>query len=213
LKKISELNRKRKWKLFLNLIKPDKDDTILDVGFNETEYSHVDNFLEKNYQYPEKITALGLKEANEFAYRYPKVNTVKYDGRIFPFGDKNFDICWSNAVLEHVGNREKQIFFIKEITRVSKSAYITTPNIFFPIEVHTRVPLLHYLPKKIFDKILPIFGKSWATGNYMHLLSKKELKDILKEAGVSSYRIIENKLLFFTLDFVIIWGEKTFCSD
>ncbi|HBG49577.1 MAG TPA: SAM-dependent methyltransferase, partial [Cyanobacteria bacterium UBA9971] len=63
MKKISELNRKRKWKLFLNLIKPDKDDTILDVGFNETEYSQVDNFLEKNYQYPEKITALGLKEA------------------------------------------------------------------------------------------------------------------------------------------------------
>ena len=208
MKKISELNRKRKWKLFLNLIKPDKDDTILDVGFNETEYSHVDNFLEKNYRYPEKITALGLKEAKEFAGRYPKVNTVKYDGRVFPFGDKSFDVCWSNAVLEHVGDREKQIFFIKEITRVSKSAYITTPNRFFPIEVHTRVPLLHYLPKKIFDKILPIFGKSWAAGNYMHLLSKKELEYILKEAGINSYRIIENKLFFFTLDFVIIWGEK-----
>jgi hypothetical protein len=47
-------------------------------------------------------------------------------------------------------------------------------------------------------------GKVWATGNYMNLLSKKQVKKILADAQVSNYEIIENKFLLFTLDFVII---------
>lgn len=139
----------------------------------------------------------------KYLERYPKIRTVKYDGKKFPFDHKEFDICWSNAVIEHVGDKDAQIFFLKEMQRVAKRSFITTPNKHFPIEVHTRVPLLHFLPKKVFDKCLLLIGKKWATGNYMNLLSLKELKMILSDAGISNYKIIKNKLFFSTLDFVI----------
>ena len=132
------------------------------------------------------LVALGIHQPLEFISRYPQVKVVKYDGSRFPFKDKEFDVCWSNAVIDHVGNRDKQLFFLQEIKRVSRRAFITTPNRHFLIEVHTRTPLLHFLPKKVFEEYLNLRGKRWATGNNMHLLSIADLKEMLKQAGISN---------------------------
>jgi SAM-dependent methyltransferase len=205
--KISAWNRDRKWRLFLDKIKPTKETKILDVGFNEIEYSATDNYLEKNYEYPENITALGFEnsQGKEFTKRYPRVKAIYYQGGRFPFADQFFDLCWSNAVLEHVGSREKQTEFLREIKRTAKRAFITTPNRYFPIEIHTRLPLLHFLPKVFFDWFARLIGKGWASGDYMNLLSLSELKQLLKSAGIENYQIYKNKFLGFTMDFVVIF--------
>lgn len=205
--RISGYNRKRKWEIFLKIVNPTSKATILDVGFSENEYSETDNFLEKNYAYPQNITALGIETPGKFPKRYPQVKIVKYDGEKIPFKNRSYDICWSNAVLEHVGNKDRQISFLKELKRVAKIAFITTPNKHFPVEVHTRTPLLHYLPKFFFDRYLFFIGKKWAAENYMNLLSLNDIQDLLSSAGISRYRILKNKVLFFTLDFVIIFGD------
>ncbi|MBN1445128.1 MAG: class I SAM-dependent methyltransferase [Candidatus Omnitrophica bacterium] len=204
--KISAFNRKRKWKLFNTLYNPSPETKILDAGFGEYENSPVDNFLEKHYPYPHKITALGISEPREFSRRYPAVTAVRYNGGRFPFEDKSFDICWSNAVLEHVGSREQQLYFLKETARVAKSAFITTPNRYFPVEVHTKIPLLHYLPKRHFDSLMSLAGKKWAEGDSINLLSFGEIKKLLKDAGISEYKIISNRLFLFTLDFIICFS-------
>ena len=201
--RISKFNRGRKWKVFTRQFQVDSKTTVLDVGFNNIEYSEIDNYLEKVYPYPEKITALGVETSEIFKANYPKVNAVIYDGDHFPFPDQAFDIVWSNAVLEHVGDRNKQIQFLKEIKRVGKGAFITTPNKYFPVEIHTRTILLHFLPQKIFYKYLRFIGKKWATDDYMNLLSNNMVVALLEEAGIKEYRIKRNRLFFFTLDFVI----------
>jgi SAM-dependent methyltransferase len=203
--KISAYNRNRKWSLFLKEIAPTRTMRALDVGFSEEEYSSTDNFIEKHYPYPEMLTALGVDFPVKFRKRYPKVNSVHYDGSAFPFEDKAFDIAWSNAVIEHVGDRNKQLGFLREIKRVTKKAFITTPNRWFPIEVHTRTPLLHYLPKKIFDKYLSLVGKQWAAGEYMRLLSYSDIESLLADSGVVDYRILKNMLGGFPLDFVVLF--------
>lgn len=203
--RISKFNRGRKWKMFTKQFPFNNNTTLLDVGFNNIEYSEIDNYLEKVYPYPEKITALGVEAAELFKKNYPKVNAVIYDGDYFPFPDQSFDIVWSNAVLEHVGNRNKQILFLKEIKRVGKTAFITTPNKYFPVEIHTRTAFLHFLPQKLFYKYLNLIGKRWATGDYMNLLSKHMIVKLLEEAGIKHYTIKKNRLFFFILDFVIIF--------
>ena len=202
--KISGFNRRRKYNEFLKYLNPKPEALILDVGFTEEEYSDNDNFLEKNYPYKDKITALGMVEAKQFSFRYPKISAVIYDGKKFPFADKQFDIVWSNAVLEHVGSEEDQIFFLKEIKRVGLQAFITTPNKNFPFEVHTRTFLLHNLPKNIFDSYLNLIGKKWATGAYMNLLNEKKLRKLLDRAGIDNYQIIKNHLAGFVLDLVVV---------
>ena len=201
---ISTGNRRRKYDLFLNVLNPSEQDTILDVGFSNIEYSEVDNYLEKNYPFQKNITALGIDEPDLFQSRYPDVNVIRYDGKKFPFSDKSFDIGWSNAVIEHVGNEEKQILFLKELRRTCNTVYFTTPNRWFPFELHTRLPLLHWLPKRFFDTLLSFTSKKWATNDYMHLLSESKLKKILKKAEITQYRIYRNKFMGFTMDFCVI---------
>jgi SAM-dependent methyltransferase len=202
----SVANRERKWRLFLETIAPSSAMTLLNVGYTNREFSPSDNLLEKLYPYPERITALGIEEPTEYARRYPSVRVVKYDGTRFPFPDKAFDVCWSNAVLEHVGDADRQLLFLSEIARVARRAFVTTPNRYFPVEVHTLTPLLHYLPKDLFDRYLKIAGKGWATGSYMNLLGERDLRHLLEMAGCGGSRIVRNRLLGFTVDFVAVIG-------
>ncbi|HUR11419.1 MAG TPA: class I SAM-dependent methyltransferase [Flavitalea sp.] len=206
-RKISEKNRKGKYEYFLQTMKPDPATNILDVGYTDDDAYDAINFLEKNYPHKSKITALGIEEPVVFRKKHPEVKVVTYDGNIFPFENKSFDIAWSNAVIEHVGDYEKQKFFLSELLRTSKKIFVTTPNRFFPVEVHTRLPLLHYLPKRYFDRILKAIGKKWATGNYMFLLREKDLKKMLKELGITRYSIRYNRFLLFTMDFVLTIEE------
>lgn len=203
--KISAGNRKRKYARFIREFAPGPDLKLLDIGYNDTEYSPVDNYLEKHYPHPENITALGLHEPREFSRRYPMVRAVRYDGTTFPFADKSFDLCWSNAVIEHVGGRAAQVNFLKEIKRVGKAAYLTTPNRFFPVELHTRTCFRHVLvSKERFDRYLHKIGKGWAAGDYMHLLGMRDLRKLLADAGITDYKIRRNRLFGFTMDFSLM---------
>ncbi len=203
--RVSASNRARKWRLFQEIISPQPQWRVLDVGFSDREYSPTDNYLEKYYPYPRQVTALGTDRPREFCQRYPDIKAMQYDGRKFPFPDKSFDLVWSNAVLEHVGNFERQKLFLQEIKRVGRRAFITTPNRNFPIEIHTRTPLLHFLPRPFFESYLKLTGRRWATGDYMHLLTRSRLEALLAAAGINEYRIIMNRWGGFVLDFVIIF--------
>lgn len=201
--KISSFNRKRKYIYFENSTKFTPHSKVLDVGFTNTE-SDVANYIEKNYPYPSNITALGIDEKDVFEKKYPNVKTVIYDGTFFPFPDNSFDIGWSSAVIEHVGNREKQLLFLKELLRTCRTVFFTTPNLKFPIEVHTRTPFLHWMPTPLFEGYLRLIGKKWATGNYMHLLSKKDIITLCRKAGASKIVIHGNRIMGFVIDYSVI---------
>jgi len=188
----------------MRLFKPTEKTTILDVGASEKEFQAHANIIEKKYPYPENITVLGVDEYKAFPERYAKVKVIRYRGGAFPLKDKSFDICWCNAVLEHVGDRPEQEQLLKETCRVSRSVFLTTPNRFFPMETHTRIFFLHYLPKTVFDKFLTAAGKSDKAGNYLHLLSMRDLTNVLARCDITNYRIIKNKILCFTIDFVVV---------
>ena len=53
---------------------------------------------------------------------------------------------FSNAVVEHLEDRERQRSFASEAARVGRRVFLATPNRRFPVEVHTRLPLVHWLP-------------------------------------------------------------------
>lgn len=205
--KISKFNRHRKYLYFLENLIPSQNDRILDIGFTENDYSEEANYLEKQSPYKQNITALGLalgKESSSFKRLFPEVKVVYYDGNIFPFQDKSFDIGWSNAVVEHVGNREKQILFVREMLRTCRIIYFTTPNRKFPFDLHTKIPFIHWLPKKYFDKCLIRLGQGWAAGDYMNLLTENDIIEITRAAGAKTIQIKRNRFFGFTMDFSII---------
>lgn len=173
----------------------------------------MDNFLVKHYPYRSKITALGIGDVSIFEKRYPDVSVVSYDGKIFPFKDKQFDNTHSNAVIEHVGAFDKQLLFLKEMARVANSGMLTTPNRYFPIEMHTKVPILHWMRKKYFDGFLKLIGEKWATGDYMNLLTEKDLRLLVESAGINNHRIIRNRFMGLTMTLTLLWSDNIILSE
>lgn len=205
---ISAKSRARKHAFFIRKLNPTPEDTILDVGVNATEYSDTDNYLERFYAYPRQITAVSLDDVSELAAKYSLSRFVQADGTKLPFQDTEYTIAFSNAVIEHVGDTGAQQAFLNELVRVSERGYLTTPNKYFPFEVHTRVPLLHFLlPKKLFDAFLHKIGKGWAANGYMNLLSKGDLESLAKKSNVSEYTIYQNRFLGFTMTLTLIWKK------
>jgi SAM-dependent methyltransferase len=155
---VSLRSRERKLELLFELLAPGPDTSVLDVGVTDAPFGggSSDNFLEALYPWPERITAVGNTELDMFAAAFPRVRAVRADGRDLPFGDGEFDVGFSNAVVEHVaGGREGQRRFVHELCRVARRVFVTTPNRWFPVEVHTLLPFVHWLPAPARDRLLP----------------------------------------------------------
>jgi len=179
---ISLRSRRRKLALFLEVMGPTPATTVLDVGVDEVSLGDAGgqsgctthNLLEERYPWPERLTALGLHDGARFRERYPQIAYVQGDACALPFADGAFDVVHSNAVIEHVGGRERQEAFVREALRVGRRVFVTTPNRWFPIEVHTRLPLVHWLPEGPAGRAYDLAGKSWAREN--RLLGPSDLR-------------------------------------
>jgi SAM-dependent methyltransferase len=179
---VSLRSRRRKLRLFLDELRPTPATTVLDVGADDVGFGGdggqsgcgTHNFFEELYPWPGRITALGLHEGSGFRRRYPEIEYVQGDACALPFADASFDVVFSNAVIEHVGGRDRQRLFVDEALRVGRRVFLTTPNRWFPIEVHTRLPLVHWLPRAGSDRAYRLAGKSWARDN--HLLGAGDLR-------------------------------------
>ena len=159
--RVSLRSRERKLRLFHELLQPGPETTILDVGATDAAFGggSTDNFFEALYPWRSQITAVGVNALDVFAAAFPEVTVVRADGRDLPFADQEFDVAFSNAVVEHVeGGRVGQQLFVHELCRVSRRVFVTTPNRFFPLEVHTLVPFAHWLPRGVRDRIVRARG-------------------------------------------------------
>jgi SAM-dependent methyltransferase len=156
--RVSMRSRERKLQLFLDLLQPGPETTVVDVGVTDAPFGagSTDNFFEARYPWPERITGVGQTELERFSAAFPQVRAVRADGRDLPFGNAEFDLAFSNAVVEHVaGGREGQRQFVHELCRVARRVFVTTPNRRFPLEVHTLLPFVHWLPKGPRERVLP----------------------------------------------------------
>ena len=79
-----------------------------------------------------------------------------------PFENDQFDICISNHVIEHVGDREAQGRHLGEIRRVLKPdgwLYLAVPNRWAFVEPHFRLPFLSWLPRGLRDSYIRLAGR------------------------------------------------------
>jgi SAM-dependent methyltransferase len=157
--RVSLRSRRRKFELFVATFRPGPETSVLDVGVTDAPFGErPDNFLEAWYPWPERITAVGVTSLERFGEAFPAVTRVQADGRALPFADGSFDLGFSNAVVEHVGDREAQAAFVHELCRVARRVFLTTPNRRFPLEVHTLVPFVHWLPRRLRERALRARG-------------------------------------------------------
>lgn len=164
--------RKRMFDYFRQVMPVTPQATVLDVGVTPDRKLKDSNFFEQFYPYKNQITATSIEDAAFLEEHYPGLRFVQTGGLELPFADRSFDIVFCSAVLEHVGDRASQQKFIEELLRVSRHFFITTPNRQFPIEMHTFLPLLHWLPQPRHQALLRKLGMTfWADTANLNLLS------------------------------------------
>jgi hypothetical protein len=175
--RLGGIARKRIYDLFLELMKPDAGSRILDLGVTDQIDSPSANVLERLYPTRGRIVCAGLCDGSPIKAAYPGVEYVRIGpGQRLPFADEAFDMAFSNAVLEHVGSRRQQAEFVAEACRVARGVFIAVPNRFFPFEVHTGIPLLHYLPNPLFRAILRLSPfRTWSYEENLNYVSRREL--------------------------------------
>jgi ubiquinone/menaquinone biosynthesis C-methylase UbiE len=164
----------------MDVMHPRPDDKVLDVGVTEADWRS-SNFLEARYPWPAQLTAVAPQAMPRFVHNHPDVSFVRADGRELPFADRTFDIGFSNAVIEHVGSRTDQRRFVSEMVRTCRRVFLCTPNARFPVDPHTLLPFVHWLPRGPRNRVLRLTGNArWATEEMLNPLSGRDLRNMFE---------------------------------
>lgn len=130
------------------------------------------------------------------------------------FGDDQFDLVFSNSVIEHVGGPADQKRMADEIRRVGKRYFVQTPNRYFPIEPHFLFPGFQFLPERTKVFLLKRFQLGWfpkaktddeALGyaREIQLLNRREFAALFPEA-----RLIDERVAGLTKSFMAIHDPR-----
>jgi ubiquinone/menaquinone biosynthesis C-methylase UbiE len=154
---------------------------LLDVGGG----TGMNGEFTRLYQRFDSVTLVNLNPPGHDAEAGYNLRIVNADGRSLPFVDKSFDWVFSNAVIEHVGDWEDQNRFAAEVRRVASRGYfVTTPNLYFPIEPHALLPLYQFYPDRLKPFALRISPGYMKEAEHIELLTEKKLKTLFPEAQV-----------------------------
>nr|WP_196220727.1 methyltransferase domain-containing protein [Roseibium hamelinense] len=117
------------------------------------------------------------------------------------FEDKAFEVAFSNSVIEHVGSWANMQRFANETARVAKSYFVQTPNFWFPVEPHARLPIVHWLPNQINYRIhmatkAGFYAKAANVGEAMvsvedaELLDARQMAYLFPDADIKHERVL-----------------------
>jgi hypothetical protein len=198
--------RRRMYARFVSSVRPQADESVLDVGVTSDRTYEFSNYFVAWYPHKSRITAAGIDDATFLEEQFPGVRFVHADGRALPFEDRSFDLVHSSAVIEHVGDRAAQRRFVHELFRVARRAVcLTTPNRWFPVEVHTSVPLLHWLPAPMYRRLLRLIGLHFfADEDNLNLLGTRDLLSLCSDLGLRSVELHRMRLLGITSNLLLV---------
>ena len=206
IKKIISDTRNDFFNIFQKKTKYSKKKTIIDIGTTPS-LDDVQNIILSRIKDNKNITCLSNLNCKILLKKYPNIKKILIgDARNNNLPNNSFDIVHSNATIEHVGSYKNQLLFIKECIRISKKyIFIQTPNRFYPLDFHSMLPFIHWLPKNIHRKILKFVGLNfYSMQENLNLLSIDDLKNFCNKLNIKSYEIIKYKLFFIVSNLILV---------
>jgi len=211
-------SRKSRAQLFYRPLSPTDEDLILDLGGGRGRHFA---------RYFPNLRNVQIADCNPDPLAYAarvygfKTRLVDATGQI-PVADGEFDIVFCSSVIEHVTGPQPealrafkedgrafreaawryQMQFASEIRRIGKRYFVQTPYRYFPIETHSWIPMLGYLPTHVQWRIVRVFNRFWPRKQEdpdWALLSYKDMKALFPDAEI--YR---ERFLLFTKSLIAI---------
>ena len=177
----------------------------LDIGTTNDQDYQSSNFLIKNLKNISEFKSVSDQYIDDNFFS--KILTKSITDNFTNEEIDNFksDLVISNATIEHVGNFENQIKMVKNVAKLARKFFvITTPNRYHPLDFHTKLPFIHWLPKNIHRSLLNFIGLNYfAKEENINLFSEQDLNVCMKESGIKNYEIFYINLLGFKSNFLI----------
>ena len=85
--------------------------------------------------------------------RWPNAHVLTYNGQSLPFPGDAFDMIDSIHVVEHVHDVKAYLDDLLRVLKPGGLCYLECPNRLFPVELHTTIPCVHWLPKNMGDRL------------------------------------------------------------
>lgn len=201
--------RKEMFEIIKKNINLNNINSVLDIGTTSDNSLESSNFLIKQFKsikIKKSISDQKILNDNFFDMTFEGSITENLNDN---FDNLRSDLLVCSATIEHLGNFSSIKKGIDNIVNLSDKYFvITTPNRYHPIEFHTKIPFIHFLPKEFYRKLLEFFGNEFfSKEENLNLLSKKDLINLMSNYKNISYNINEIKLFGFVSNFIIV-GTK-----
>jgi SAM-dependent methyltransferase len=173
---------------------------IIDLGGREVYWDIGADFLER-HRGRIKIHLVNLeydlapvRDAGLFeAHAGDACDARRFDGC-------TFDLVHSNSVIEHVGGWERMVQFADNVRRLGPRYYVQTPNFWFPLEPHFRMPAFQWLPARWRTHLLqmrrlgfydrePDYREARAIIDEIRLLTRHDMAHLFPDADIGMERV------------------------
>lgn len=177
--------RRKRTERFLGLMRLRSGQRIVDLGGLPETWTEIAVPLDVTLvNLPGKLPAT---VPTETTHRFTLVEGDACD--LKHFESNSFDLCFSNSVIEHVGDSSRIEAFADEVQRLAPRYWVQTPSIYFPIEAHTNIPLWFFIPMSVRERLflrrwrktLPAWTRSVEGTTVLHLST---LRRLFPEASV-----------------------------
>lgn len=183
--KVFFIFRRRRMKRFYQIFNPSRGTRVLDIGGAPNTW-----LVESRYKTAFPVTLVNLRFPDRHLLTDDRFTAVEGEATHLPFADSNFDIAFSNSVIEHMTTWERQQAFASEARRVARKLWIQTPARSFPIEPHLLTPFFQYFPSSLQARMARYFTL-WGL---LTKPSKLEVQEMLCDIRLLTYQ--EMKRLF-----------------
>ena len=184
---------------------------ILDIGTTSDEQNISSNLIVKSLNNVNEFNSISDQKITSsfFKKTLQKSITENFsEEEIKKFGS---DLVVSSATIEHVGNYNNQKMMLSNMIKLSKNMIIiTTPNRFHPVDFHTKIPFIHWLPKNIHRKILKFLNLSfYSREENLNLLSESDFIQLAKDENIT-YEFKYIRLLGFISNLIFVGKKNNF---
>lgn len=178
--------RQKRFQQFVGLLSITPETRILDAGGLPYDWLAL--------QWPGQVLCVSLSNLDEGVYGDGNIVYRRQD--ILDIADDNFDVVFSNSLLEHVG-RENQMPIARKIASLAPRYWVQVPYRYTPMEPHYMFPffwlLPHYLRRKVCNNFTPLLVRqNWYANEIdtIHLLDRGEMHNLFPEAKILSERVM-----------------------
>tara|TARA_B100000035_G_C20981242_1_gene545566 strand:+ start:45 stop:728 length:684 start_codon:yes stop_codon:yes gene_type:complete len=182
---------------------------ILDIGSTEDDNNESSNYLIKNLDNNKVYKSISDQTISSNFFSKALKKSITDDFTKNDIENFQSDLVISNATIEHVGSFENQIKMCSNVINLSRKYFIImTPNRFHPLEFHTKIPIIHWFPKKFHRMILRLVGlKFFAKEKNLNLLSENDFKLIMRGLNQTNYEIKHINFFLIKSNLILI-GKK-----